>query len=30
MLTLLAEQSECLWDHALPLEVKELPAIARG
>ena len=25
MLTLLAEQPECLWDDALPLEVKELP-----
>src|SRR5947209_20599307 len=25
MLTLLAEQSECLWDDALPVEVKELP-----
>ena len=25
MLTLLAEQPECLWDEALPLEVKELP-----
>jgi hypothetical protein len=26
MLTLLAEQPECLWDEALPVEVKELPA----
>src|SRR5437764_13183478 len=26
MLTLLAGQSECLWDDALPVEVKELPA----
>ena len=26
MLTLLAEQPECLWDDALPVEVKELPA----
>ena len=25
MLTLLAEQAECLWDDALPVEVKELP-----
>jgi transposase, IS5 family len=25
MLTLLAEQPECLWDEALPIEVKELP-----
>ena len=25
MLTLLAEQPECLWDDALPVEVKELP-----
>jgi transposase, IS5 family len=25
MLTVLAEQPECLWDDALPLEVKELP-----
>ncbi|MHB8660206.1 MAG: transposase [Solirubrobacteraceae bacterium] len=25
MLTLLAEQQECLWDEALPIEVKELP-----
>ena len=25
MLTLLAEQLECLWDDALPIEVKELP-----
>jgi transposase, IS5 family len=25
MLTLLAEQPECLWDDALPLEVKQLP-----
>src|SRR6516225_2517620 len=25
MLTLLADQSECLWDDALPVEVKELP-----
>ena len=25
MLTLLAEQPECLWDDALPMEVKELP-----
>lgn len=25
MLTLLAEQPECLWDEALPLEVKQLP-----
>ena len=25
MLTLLADQPECLWDDALPLEVKELP-----
>ena len=25
MLTLLAEQPECLWDEALPVEVKELP-----
>ena len=24
MLTLLAEQPECLWDNALPVEVKEL------
>jgi len=26
VLTLLAEQAECLWDEALPIEVKELPA----
>ena len=26
MLTLLAEQPESLWDEALPVEVKELPA----
>src|ERR1700758_1256801 len=26
MLTLVAEQPECLWDDALPVEVKELPA----
>jgi IS5 family transposase len=26
MLTLLAERPECLWDDALPVEVKELPA----
>jgi IS5 family transposase len=26
MLTLLAGQPECLWDEALPLEVRELPA----
>ena len=26
MLTLLAAQPECLWDDALPVEVKELPA----
>jgi|SRR5579875_308719 len=26
MLTLLADQPECLWDEALPTEVKELPA----
>ena len=26
MLTLLADQPECLWDDALPVEVKELPA----
>ena|SRR5438309_9204815 len=25
MLTLVAEQPECLWDDALPVEVKELP-----
>jgi IS5 family transposase len=25
MLTVLAEQPECLWDEALPIEVKELP-----
>jgi IS5 family transposase len=25
MLTLLAQQPECLWDDALPVEVKELP-----
>ena len=25
MLTLLAEQPECLWEDALPIEVKELP-----
>jgi transposase, IS5 family len=25
VLTLLAEQQECLWDEALPIEVKELP-----
>lgn len=25
MLTLLAEQQECLWDEALPIEVRELP-----
>lgn len=25
MLTLLAEQPECLWDEALPIEVRELP-----
>ena len=25
MLTLMAEQPECLWDEALPIEVKELP-----
>jgi IS5 family transposase len=25
MLTLLAEQSECLWDESLPVEVRELP-----
>ena len=26
MLTLLADQPECLWDDALPVEVKALPA----
>src|ERR1035437_10062900 len=26
MLTLLAGQPECLWDEALPIEVRELPA----
>ena len=26
MLTLLADQPECLWDESLPIEVKELPA----
>jgi hypothetical protein len=26
MLTLLAEQPECLWDDTLPIDVKELPA----
>jgi transposase, IS5 family len=26
VLTLLAEQPECLWDEALPIEVRELPA----
>jgi IS5 family transposase len=26
MLTLWAEQAECLWDESLPIEVKELPA----
>lgn len=25
MLTLLAPQSDCLWDESLPVEVKELP-----
>ena len=25
MLTLLADQPECLWDEVLPVEVKELP-----
>jgi transposase, IS5 family len=30
MLTLLAEQPECLWDDALPVEVKELPADLAG
>ena len=25
MLTLLAEQPDCLWDDALPIEVKVLP-----
>jgi hypothetical protein len=25
MLTLLAPQPDCLWDDALPVEVKELP-----
>jgi IS5 family transposase len=25
LLTLLAEQQECLWDEALPIEVRELP-----
>jgi hypothetical protein len=25
MLTLVAEQPECLWDDAVPVEVKELP-----
>jgi hypothetical protein len=25
VLTLLAEQQECLWDEALPIEVRELP-----
>ncbi len=25
MLTLLAGQPECLWDEALPIEVKQLP-----
>ena len=25
MLTLLADQPECLWDEALPIEVRELP-----
>ncbi|MBV9195350.1 MAG: hypothetical protein JO168_27720, partial [Solirubrobacterales bacterium] len=25
MLTLLANQPECLWDDSLPVEVKELP-----
>ena len=26
MLTLLADQPECLWDDALPMEVRQLPA----
>ena len=30
MLRLLAEQPECLWDEALPVEVKELPADLAG
>jgi IS5 family transposase len=30
MLTLLAQQPECLWDDALPVEVKELPADLAG
>ena len=30
MLTLLAEQPECLWDDALPIEVKELPEDLAG
>jgi len=25
VLTLVAEQAECLWDESLPIEVKELP-----
>ena len=25
MLTLLADQPECLWDDALPIEVRQLP-----
>ncbi len=30
MLTLLAEQPECLWDEALPIEVRELPEDLAG
>jgi IS5 family transposase len=30
MLTLLAGQPECLWDEALPIEVKELPEDLAG
>jgi hypothetical protein len=29
MLTLLADQPDCLWDDALPVEVRELPGIWR-
>jgi hypothetical protein len=30
MLTVLARQPECLWDEALPVEVRELPVDLAG
>ena len=30
MLTLVADQPECLWDDSLPVEVKELPEDLAG